>query len=417
MSPFYRVAFTPGGILLRLMALLLATAELFMLFLTIRQRRKPMAIAWTALLAACGFVLLYATLQCTYDVDSDVFRPALWMAYMPWAGLAAIEIGFGALVVICGIENAHHVHSYLCSTSIKHAIDTLPMALYVGTDKVCYLVNLRMQDCCRDVVGYVPHSADELWQRLQAVGRAAGDSLLVRRADETWLFESKEVTLSRKRYRQIDGHDVTEQYRITSELQAKHDKLTEVQRHMREVSYETEDLAVAKEYLDAKVRVHDELGHILLLGKYYLEHVDQSDEELLQAMVDCNERLLDAGTAGAPDVLDVAVRQAAAIGIRVQIEGDVPHQHATRALVTMAVRECASNAAKHAEATTLFLSIACEGTDVSVHLTNDGVPPMGPIIESGGLLSLRRTVEWCGGTMRVDSAPFGVWLTLSGDED
>ena len=38
-------------------------------------------------------------------------------------------------------------------------------------------------------------------------------------------------------------------------------------------------------------------------------------------------------------------------------------------------------------------------------ITNNGAPPNGPIAESGGLLSLRRSVEEAGGTMTVQSVP------------
>jgi len=42
---------------------------------------------------------------------------------------------------------------------------------------------------------------------------------------------------------------VTEQYRITRELQTKHDKLKEVQLKALEVRYQTEELAKNKELL------------------------------------------------------------------------------------------------------------------------------------------------------------------------
>ena len=43
--------------------------------------------------------------------------------------------------------------------------------------------------------------------------------------------------------------------------------------------------------------------------------------------------------------------------------------------------------------------------DTLITVRNNGKPPKGPILESGGLLSLRRIVEEAGGEMTVTSEP------------
>ena len=46
-------------------------------------------------------------------------------------------------------------------------------------------------------------------------------------------------------------------------------------------------------------------------------------------------------------------------------------------------------------------------------VTNNGRPPKGPVAESGGLLSLRRSAEAAGGQMRIQSLPaFSLTLTF-----
>jgi signal transduction histidine kinase len=44
-------------------------------------------------------------------------------------------------------------------------------------------------------------------------------------------------------------------------------------------------------------------------------------------------------------------------------------------------------------------------SDKEIVITNNGKPPKGEIAESGGLLSLRLSVEEAGGTMTVQSQP------------
>ena len=54
------------------------------------------------------------------------------------------------------------------------------------------------------------------------------------------------------------------------------------------------------------------------------------------------------------------------------------------------------------------------GKKALVVISNSGLPPKGPIAESGGLLALRRHVEAAGGRMKVQSAPvFRLTLTLA----
>ena len=54
-----------------------------------------------------------------------------------------------------------------------------------------------------------------------------------------------------------------------------------------------------------------------------------------------------------------------------------------------------------------------------VAFTNNGRPPAGPITETGGLVTLRKSVEEVGGTMTVQSAPvflLTILLDVSNDE-
>ena len=74
-------------------------------------------------------------------------------------------------------------------------------------------------------------------------------------------------------------------------------------------------------------------------------------------------------------------------------------------LLTCTVRECVTNAVRYAEATELYVVFAETQTESSVTVTNNGRIPESPIVEGGGLSTLRRRVERAGGTMTVQSRP------------
>ena len=117
---------------------------------------------------------------------------------------------------------------------------------------------------------------------------------------------------------------------------------------------------------------------------------------------------------------------AGSIGVAVELRGEAPKEDQSpeerriRSLLAQAIRECAVNAVKHAGGDRLCVEITeiSKNTDdldntnntenkesILVAITNNGKPPKGPIAESGGLLSLRRSVESAGGEMRVESSP------------
>ncbi len=106
-------------------------------------------------------------------------------------------------------------------------------------------------------------------------------------------------------------------------------------------------------------------------------------------------------------------------------------------LLAQAITECAANTVKHAEGDTITVSITARAptgftpsgsarhdstkpdsapasghpSETAICITNNGKPPKGEIVVSGGLLSLRRRVVEAGGTMHLESAPAFV-LTL-----
>ena len=100
------------------------------------------------------------------------------------------------------------------------------------------------------------------------------------------------------------------------------------------------------------------------------------------------------------------------IGIRVLIDGEFPEQTAVKELFLSVIRECMTNAVRHAGAKELYIRFVCSGQQAAVTVTNDGASPEGEIVEGGGLTSLRILVKKNGGTMEIKTVP-GFELTVS----
>ena len=141
------------------------------------------------------------------------------------------------------------------------------------------------------------------------------------------------------------------------------------------------------------------------MGRHYLNHPENTDvNRIYLATSQMNSFLL--GEVQRPgdameDEMALALSLAGSIGVSVKITGEPPPDHGPRKLLADAVRECAANAVKHANGDTVFVAI----NGNTALLTNNGLPPKGPITESGGLLALRQRTEAAGGTMIVQSQP------------
>ena len=103
--------------------------------------------------------------------------------------------------------------------------------------------------------------------------------------------------------------------------------------------------------------------------------------------------------------LDKFLHDAGAIGIKVNLSGDLPEQEALRHVMILAMRECLTNSARHAGATTLYITVEKKGDSISLKITNDGSPPATEVVPKGGLHNLYRHIMDCGGTMEIQSKP------------
>ena len=167
-------------------------------------------------------------------------------------------------------------------------------------------------------------------------------------------------------------------------------------------------IIIAQELLTARMTVHDELGHILLESRHYLNDPAALDAALLlKSLKNTNTYLLREYEQDdtARDALADAVDMAGAIGVQVTIAGRAPTEEPGRGVLAAAILECAANAMKHAGASALTVRIGQSADGLRFTLENNGRAPAEPIRESGGLLSLRVLTESKGGSMKVESIP------------
>ena len=142
--------------------------------------------------------------------------------------------------------------------------------------------------------------------------------------------------------------------------------------------------------------VHDDIGHTLLAARRALRHEHdlariKSEAAKWESSISllCRTRQENA----AEDPLSYMQRRAAVLGATVQLRGAYPAARATREFYALILRECTSNAVRHAGATELYADSEHRPQEWHLCITNNGAPPKAKIKEGGGLSSLRRRIE------------------------
>lgn len=387
---------------------------------TLQERRGKGLALLSSAVALLAFALFIILMDYGHSVNNyqGYYAPFQRMLFsLPWLLYSGIELLLGALLLCTEREYRRHRKTRLTTGAIRQAVNLLPEGIAISDSLgTVRLANLKMESLCRMLTGELLSDAERFLKKLSAQSIGTEGQLLVKtKAGEVWIFEKESITVDEEPYRQLIARDVTELYRIIEELQEKNARLRDIQRRMRAASDLSGDMFVAEEQAKARAALHNQLGQVLLMGRHYISHPDNTDPTLVYTVTRQMNRFL-LGEAEEPyaegqDVLAEAVSMAKSIGVAVHLKGAMPQEAHIREIIAQAIVECAANTVKHAEGDSVTAELSGGEAGFRAAITNSGSPPKHPVAESGGLLSLRRKAEAAGGTMHVESSPAFV-LTL-----
>ena len=395
---------------LSLAVLVLVTMALCILIWDARyvRNRKLVFAAAVNMLLAFGILYIlsfYAILMRLHREVSGFWKHA---TDLPWIVYAVLEAVSFVILLLCIRESIRYRQNHLTRDVIRETVNMFPEGMAVSTaDGTVLLSNLIMNRLSRELTGVHLSDAGRFWDRMKETGEDQGGRILVNTSKgEAWLLAKEQLSAEGMEYVQLTASDETERFQIIKELKEKNEHLQDIQRRMKAVTELSGDMFVAQESAAARAALHNQLGQVLLMGKYFLEHPESADENMVYVTTaQMNSFLLGEAEKSEEDRED-AVKEAEAaarrIGVGVQIEGSVPDNDTFRKLLAMAVKECAANAVKHADGTMLTVVLS---DPLTMIITNNGRPPKQTIEESGGLLALRKEAEAAGGEMIVDSLP------------
>ena len=387
-------------------------AAFALLVFSLRQRRYWSALP-VLLLMAASYLLLQGVLAYLDDLykHRPVGRFAGWLkALPPWVLLGTAVVTAAVLLAVF-LRQWRLERSRITPMSVKEATDNLPSGLcfYLPGGRIV-LVNRTMEELCRELTGGPLANGAAFRERLFAAQSeddpADGSAWTV--TETSSVFRGEEVRL-------LMAAEVTELYRKTLSLREMRKELAVLNERLTVYFREAADLTIQKEILEARIRLHDEMGEDLLMMQHcLLEGCTENDRLRLEARLRRSLTFLKSERVPAErDEYRLMFDTAARLGGRILVDGELPQNEPLKHILATALHECLTNTLRHAKGRELRVTLQQEGSFITARLCSDGIQPEGPIRVQGGLKTLRSLAEQIGGCMYVEYQPrFAVCLRL-----
>ena len=364
------------------------------------------------------FLLLFILLSELTDAFSRMNEGIEYKTWLPlplwllWCIVAAADF-----LLIWEIVRLRRLkRQELSRDSVKQAIDLLPSGIcYFAPSGSVKLCNMQMHILFRTLSQSDLQTLTELQDALAHCDAGSG---VIRLSHErqTYLFPDGKAWRYRQNvvtdedgavYTETIFSDMTELYHKKLEMKEQIKQLNAISRELKLLSDNVLILTREKEVLSAKTKLHDYMGAGLIAMRQILRH-NQTEEaanaiELLRQAVSAikNDNTYPQGRSE----LDGFMHDAEAIGIKVNLSGELPEQEELRCVMILAMRECLTNSVRHAGATALHVAVEKNGDSFSMKITNDGKAPETEVVPKGGLHNLYRHIADCGGTMEIQWKP------------
>ena len=432
----------------------------------VTMRLSPVYVTCSVVLTAAVFIVLQSMADvslCANEADPRFSFPAVILKDVPWIMVALVIVVIFAAEVLCLVAVNRAGRDKLSPGSVKESLDALPDGVcFFSEDGRILLSNRRMQHISSDITGIGILNGEKLWRCIEekSVKTDVSDGLVIFTSDsKVWNVRRSEIEAEGNRINEIVALDVTEQYELRRELEERNERLNSVNERLRIFSRDMSRLTAEKELLDAKIKVHDDLGRSLLAFRAYLTaEPPKRDRSKLLPLWRYVISVMKKETVPSEE-WDAIEKTAESLHIQIEINGDLPAGLAdlpvnqfgdlpagladlpagladlpvsgeVRSAIMAAIRECLTNTARHARGDRLFVLIKCgaeQGADhastsgsssasgtapcddaphgIRIEITNNGRAPLVPIQEAGGLSNLRHMVEREGGIMTIESSP------------
>ncbi len=412
-APLYSQQIT---IILFILALVLSIIDLFV---AARICKKKGFTIITIFFFIFSFISIFLTMRGSYlyRVNRSVFEPSFTIIQWPFFLIFSLSIVFFFMTIALLLYAFIKGNQNLSSVSIKESVDMLPKGIcFYEKSGLVRLINREMNNLSILIIGEALLNGTSFWNRITQ-GKIEKGFHLLKDGEEpiigcldgkVFSFKRNTHLLNEKEIYEIVATDITEEYRLMEELENKQEKLKAVNERLISYGKNVSQLAREKEILMAKMRIHDDMGKLLLITKQKLANsiTKEDQKELLSFWRIEIEALKSTGIVKKKSNLQVILEAAQLVNVTIELKGDYPASEtlAERILI-QAMHECLTNTVAHAKGKKMRVILENSTDEFVIKISNDGIKPRGEIVEGGGLSSLRSLIEKENGKMIVKSKP------------
>lgn len=299
--------------------------------------------------------------------------------------------------------------SSLTAMSVKEAITALPTGLcfYDETGRIL-LLNEQINHECKEITGESLYDGIAFW--LNMCENKVMNEITVTPSDGSLIVERKDGRVScykrivhnfnGKIVYELSSTDISREFMLKKEIEQKNENLRKMNLRLRKYGEIVTQLTRERETLATKVKVHSNLGSLILRTKKMLMQGEYGKELLISEWNDIMSLIFASDEKD--DRFLEADKTASSVGVKIFYEGKCPPKSTPMEKVfANAVFESVVNTARHANGDELYVKMKESETDYSIFITNNGKQPTSEIKECGGLSSLRTMTENIGGQMTI----------------
>ena len=282
--------------------------------------------------------------------------------------------------------------------SLKQALDGLKTALMFESEFNVVYENLAMKTLLEKLNIKQNQSSFEIWKSLKS-----RENSKIIDVQNILVFLDKKVysfSIIKQSKTQIYAFDITKEYLTTTEIENKQNELKTKQTEILQMIENLDEIERQREVLLLKSKLHDIIGQRLFILHQILDEIDEktfdlnSVKSLLKTMLD---EIDNEDISEAQNLQNSIVTAFEMIGFNIEISGEIPKETQKAKALVKIIRECATNAIRHANATKLFVNIS----DNKIEISDNGKFDNNLIIEGTGIKGMRLNAETLGGELNI----------------
>lgn len=284
--------------------------------------------------------------------------------------------------------------------SLKQALDGLKTAVMFEDRYNVVYENVAMKNLLEKLEINKNQGSFEIWQNL----KSRQNSKIVDEQNILVFFDKKvfSFSLSNKSKTQIYAFDITKEYLTTTEIESKQAELKAKQTEILQMIENIDEIERQNQVLTLKSKLHDIIGQRLFVLHRVLDVVDEKTfdldnvKKMLSAMVD---EIDNQDVSESKAMQNSIISTFAMVGFDIIINGEMPKESQKSKALANIVRECATNAIRHANATKLFVEIG----DDKIKIWDNGKMAECATNEGTGIKGMRLYAQQLGGKLLIST--------------